>query len=595
MTPEQTSALMREAIGLQEQGQHRQALDLYTRIAASYPNHADVLHNAGLARFHLGELGAAESLLLQALRLRPRFDRARANLVKLWTRMDRAQTLGEVSNDNVWIAALDFDACMALGEFWQQRQEYERSVAALNRALTLDPGSARAQHLFGLALHRLNDPEKGEQYLRAALQLKPESAAVMVDLARCLFSIHMKSKQDSAWSEGRSLVEKALRTAPQDARIQHEMGLVLEAEGEFAQARAAFSQALASAPGYLPALSSLAAISRGDASASLLDELEGALSQASNVPASERSRAYQALGKCYDARGDVDRAFGYFELANRAVATGPAYDRAQRESYVDNLIDTYSQRTIDHYWPRPEGAGRPVFIVGMPRSGTTLLEHMLAGHPRITGAGELPFFTALEQTRRTLHDAAGKPSEQWSERIGLQYRQTLRTQFDAILAAVDPDAHYVIDKMPFNFSQLGMITLLYPEARILHCTRHRLDVGLSCFMESFHESHRWSLTLADIGHFYRQYERLMAHWASVFQGRIHEVSYESLIADRSATLGGVLRFLELDEYDGLADYVSNKRLIRTPSNWQVRQPLYATSVGKWRRYQHHLGPLLGAS
>jgi tetratricopeptide (TPR) repeat protein len=592
MTPDQAAVLMQQAIGLQEQGRHGQALDLYARIVAHYPNHPDVLHNCGLAKSFLGELGAAESFLLRALQLRPKFDRARANLVKLWTRLDRAQTLTEVSGDATWIAALDFDACMALSEFWQQRREYVRSIAVVERAVALDPDNARASHLLGLALCRLNDAERGEPHLRAALRLQPDSPAIKVDLARALFAIHMRSKQEQAWCEGRALVEEALRLAPQSARIRHELGRVLEEDGEFAEAKTAYEAALASAPGYLPALTSLASLCRADASRELLVGLADAVAKDNEFPASELSRAWQALGKCHDALGDVDRAFEYFEKANRAVAGGQNYDRAQRERYVDHIVETYRAEIIKRDWPRPAGPDRPIFIVGMPRSGTTLLEHMLASHPDIQGAGELPFFTSLERTHRALHDENGRPSEQWSERILPQYRQALRAQFDALLSNVDARTRYVIDKMPFNFSQLGMITYVYPDARIIHCTRHRLDVGLSCFVESFHESHAWSLSLSDIGHYYRQYERLMAHWTGLFAERIHTVSYESLVTDRETTLAGVLRFLGVEWSEALAAYADTKRPIRTPSNWQVRQPVYATSLGKWRRYQAHLRPLI---
>jgi tetratricopeptide (TPR) repeat protein len=592
MTPEQAASLMQQAIRLQEQEQPRQALALYAGIIAQYPEHPDVLHNCSLARLAIGELGAAESLLLRAIRLRPKFDRARANLVKLWTRMDRSQTLAEVVSDGAWLGALDFEACMALGEFFQRRREFDRSIVPLQRAVAIDPAGARALHLLGTALYRVNAAEEGEPHLREALRLMPQSPPVMVDLARCLFAVHLRSKNERAWTEGRELIERATALEPTNVRIRHEWGRVLEEEGEFDRAEAAYREALSGSPRYLPALTSLAAIARAAATPDLLVGLEDALSNPADYPPSEVSRAWQALGKCHDAQGHTDKAFGCFEMANRAVSAGRGYDRAGRERYVDNLVATYSAMTVRRCWPAPAPSGRPVFIVGMPRSGTTLLEHMLAAHPQIRGAGELPFFTSLERTHGALHDEEGKPVESWSERLVPEYRRALRKRFDAILGAIDSRARYVTDKMPFNFSQLGMITWACPDARIIHCTRDRLDVGLSCFIESFHETHSWSLSLADIGHYYRQYERLMAHWTVLFQDRIHGVTYESLVADRDETIAGVLQFLGLDWDEAMTSYIGNRRPIRTPSNWQVRQPVYASSVGRWKRYQEHLGPLL---
>jgi tetratricopeptide (TPR) repeat protein len=591
MTPEQASSLMRRAIRLQEQGRSSEAVGLYDGIIEHYPNHPDALHNCGLARLAAGEFGAAERLLLRAIQLRPNFDRARANLVKLWTRMDRAQTLAEITADGVWIAALDLDACMALSEFFLRRREYERCIAPLERAVALDPCGVRARHLLGTALYRLNAAEEGERHLREALRLKPEDASIMIDLARCLFSVHLRSRRNEAWSEGRALIVRALAREPQNARIRHEMGMVLEEEGELDAAKATYAETLARAPEFLPALTSLAAISRASVSPDVLLQLENALSKPGDFPAPEISRAWQALGKCHDALGEPDRAFDCFENANRMAADGRTYDRKRRESYVANLIATYSGEAIARHWPARGKEGKPVFIVGMPRSGTTLLEHMLAGHPQIEGAGELPFFTSLERTRGALHQEDGRPSERWGERIGSEYRQALRAQFDAILAGVDARARYVIDKMPFNFAQLGMVTFVHPEAKILHCIRDGRDVGLSCFIESFHETHAWSLSLPDIGNYERQYERLMAHWAAVFGERIHPVSYEALIADPDAVLDGVLDFLGLERSGEMASYRGQERLIRTPSNWQVRQPIYGTSVGRWKRYESHLDPL----
>lgn len=594
MTPAEADDLMRHALELQARADPRAALELYADLFQHYPNHPEVLQNAGLANLSIGRVGAAEQLLLRALELRPQAPTVRSILIKLWVRMERAQILAEVAADRTWLALLDFDASRLLGESLSDQGHHALARGAWSRAVDLQPTDAGARHKLGSLLLRLNAAEEAEPHLRAALQAAPSDASVHVDLARCLFAMHLRSKRKDRWSEGRRLIEAALQLSPTTAYLHHEMGLIDEQEGRFAEAKAAYRQALALRPRYAAALTSLAAVSRGEASDSLLEELQAAAEALPAAQVAEKSRAYQALGKCFDARGEFDRAFSYFEKANEVLARERIYDREARRRYVDNLIGTYSRDAVEAAWPVRSGEDRPVFIVGMPRSGTTLLEHMLARHPDVEGAGEIPYFTMLERAGRALHDPAGQRSPHWQERLTLAYRNELRAQFDSILSDAGAQARFVTDKMPFNFAQLGMITCLYPGAKIIHCTRDASDIGLSCFIETFGDTHDWSFRLADIGHYYRQYQRLMSHWSSLFGARMFELRYRDLIEQPEATLRSVFDFLGLEWRDEWASYARQSRSIRTPSNWQVRQPLYTSSLGRAAHYRAHLGALCDA-
>jgi tetratricopeptide (TPR) repeat protein len=595
VTPEAASSLMQEALALQERNLHEQALGLYARIVAHYPRHPDASHNLGVACMQTGSFDAAEKHLLRALEARPRFDRARSNLIRLWTRMDRAETLAEIVADLRWISALDGIASLELAEHFHRRREPVRVAVAAKRATDVDPSSGRGRHLFGTALMRLGRAEEAEGYLREAVRLVPHELATTIDLARCLLAIHARSKRPDCWLEARTLLEAALRKMPEDCRIHHELGSIREAEGEFDEARAAFARALQAAPIHLPSLSSLAAVSRTSAPQDLLTRLENALSSDNGYSAAENCRGWQALGKCRDAGGEYVRAFACFERANFLAAGDRTYDRTHRERYSRSLVESYSRFAASPGWPYSGTAERPLFVVGMPRSGTTLLEYLLARHPQIEAAGEVNYFIELERTGQALHTSDGEPCEGWEERLHTGHRSRLRAGFDAILDRVSGTARYVIDKMPFNFWQLGMISCLYPGARIIHCRRDRRDVGLSCFMESFSDSHDWSWRLADIDHYQRQYQDVMRGWERLFGHRIHSLDYERLITDRESQLRELLRFLDLEWSDEVLSDERQRRSIRTPSNWQVRQPLYRTSIGRWRNYAEQLAPAFGAS
>ena len=592
ITADQASQVMRQAIALQEQDKHREAFELYSVISESFPNHPDVLHNSGLAKLALGEFDAAERLLLSALKLRPRFDKARSNLVKLWTRMDREATLSEIATDAAWISALDFDAGLALGRHFYNRGEHYKSCIVLQRCVEVRPADAPARRLLGVTLDRLHRVDEAEVHLREALKLAPENPVILADLSHCMFSKHMKSRRPEYLTEGRSLIEHAVRLAPGNAHVRHQMGLTHEEDGDFEKAMQSYAEALSITPDYLPALTSLAAASRSAISQGLLDDLESALEKGKGrFPASEQSRAHQVLGKCRDARGEFDRAFEHFRRSNMLAPNPLPYDRRRQEAYAGNLMETYSSRNIGHEVPADAEICRPVFVVGMPRSGTTLLEHMLSSHPEIAGAGELGFFSSLELAGKSLHARDGKRCPDWEERVSHHNLERLRSEYAALIDTVDTNSRYVIDKMPFNFWHIGVILSVFPDARIIHCTRDRYDVCLSCYIESFSEFHGWSLDLADTGHYWRQYELIMAHWRDLFGKSILEIQYEKVVEDHRQVIRDALDFLNLSWDDSVASYNASNRSIQTPSNWQVRQPLYRSSVGRWRNYRQYLGPL----
>ncbi|MBL4836780.1 MAG: sulfotransferase [Kordiimonadaceae bacterium] len=595
MTPEKASALMQDAIKLQQQGQHQQALDIYEEMRRHYPKHPDLLHNLALAYAFVGQPAVAERLFLRVLELAPKLTQARSNLVKLWTKMDRLQTLREIAHDEYWVLALDEASGAALGAYFFAREDYSDAIPALLKSIDIAPKRADLQHMLGRALYRSNYAEDAESHFRSALMLEPQDPRIMIELAQCLFSIYLRFKNKKCLIERRELVEKAILLAPDDVHIRHELGLIYEEDGDFEKAKDFFREVLSSAPDFLPSLTHLASVSRADAPEALLAELEGALEKESSFSYQERCRAYQALGKCYDVKRNYDKAFECFQSGNEIAAEIFSFNQSDHENYIQNLMDTYSSDAIEQFWPKATAPDKPIFIVGMPRSGTTLLEYMLSGHPEIEGAGEVPFFIGRERLGKSFHTTDGKPGFDWTEKSLSEASSDLRNRFDAILDEVDASVAHVVDKMPFNFTQLGAMAHVYPGAKIIHCKRNKLDVCLSCFSESFSDGHTWSLRLKDIAFYYAQYEKLMEHWKQVFGCQIYDLEYGNLVENPEATLQDIARFLDIDWSDELLSYAAKKRSIRTPSNWQVRQPIYKTSQERWRHYEQHLGPLLNES
>jgi len=249
------------------------------------------------------------------------------------------------------------------------------------------------------------------------------------------------------------------------------------------------------------------------------------------------------------------------------------------------------------FFARTDRAGSqselPVFIVGMPRSGTTLVEQILASHPMVHGAGELDYMRRIMQTlperlgvQRPIPECAANIDTALAERIAEEHLQHLREHSASALR--------ITDKTPSNFLRLGLIALLFPKARIIHCQRDPLDTCLSCYFLRFGQGQAFAYDLDDLGRYYRDCARLMEHWRRVLPSPLLEVPYEALVADQEGWSRRLIAFLGLDWDDRCLAFYRSERQVKTASVWQVRQPVYASSIGRWRRYAKHLGPLFAA-
>lgn len=301
----------------------------------------------------------------------------------------------------------------------------------------------------------------------------------------------------------------------------------------------------------------------------------------------EQISLHYMLGSLYDKQGDYDNAFEHYQHANSAL-TGKC-DRARLARMVDNLIDDFSVESIEQMPASGCDDERLVFIVGMPRSSTSLVEQILASHPQIYGAGELNDIKSLAGTLVTA-------SQQQNIKVFSNAKTgklvELAGQYLNSLEKNCGDAARVTDKMPANFLWLGFIKQLFPKARIIHCNRDPRDTCLSIYFQQFTKSHDYANSLEDIAFYYRQYERLMYHWQSSVKLPVLNVYYKELVADAETITRQMIEYLELPWDDRCLAYHESKRTTATASWDQVRQPIYTKSLARWRRYQKHLSPLL---
>ena len=367
------------------------------------------------------------------------------------------------------------------------------------------------------------------------------------------------------------------------------LGNLYEDRGDGEGAIAAYRSALAIDPANARGLARLAGLTQNGAEDDpVIGELQRALA-APAVPAEDRAELGFALGHALDAAGRFDEAFAAFTAANRASREsapppGIIYDRAAHERLIDRIIAAFPQPAAAEESAAEAG---PIFICGMFRSGSTLVEQILASHSQVKAGGELEIIPAMvERELQPYPEAVAGLDRDRVERLRRLYLEQLR--------AVFPDAAHVTDKRPDNFLHIGLIKTIFPAARIVHTRRNPIDNMLSIYFLHFQHSVEYGLDLADIAHWYRQYVRLMDHWRRLYGEDILDVAYDSLVRDPEAEIARILQFCGLVWEDSCLSFHENRGIVKTASVWQVRKPLYQRSSGRWRNYRAHLGDLVAA-
>jgi len=468
-----------------------------------------------------------------------------------------------------------------LGIVKLQQQAYQAAVGFLQRALAIDPTHSDALNNIIAAFSGSRELGKAKIYLQRLMQVKPFSAQVYVKAANISLALN---ELEQAIRCGR----KAVKLAPHQTAARLSLADSLEASGRFKQAKFQYLTLLAREPDQVIALSKMLSL-RGTHIDEQHERQAQQLLKSNELKDSERARIHLGLAKYYDHRQKYDRAFEHLQAGNAVKFRKHSFDSNLFTQAVDLLISTF---TLEYFPSVPIlgiRSSRPVFIVGMPRSGTTLVEQVLASHSQIAAGGELSTITnfAAQMTRSGVA-YPGRVRELDANAI-----EQMAQQYLDKLATISRGEALVTDKMPFNYMHLGLIVTLFPNARIIHCRRDALDTCLSCYFTTFSEYLQFASRLETLGRYYLDYRRLMAHWGRVLPVPMLEVEYERLVDNTEETIRGILSFCGVEWESGCMQFYRTERGIRTPSRWQVRQPIYGSSVGRWRNYEQHLGPLRG--
>lgn len=551
IAPDFAAALNNLANIWRERGDHDKALDLYRKAAAANPRYLEPLNNLGALLLEEDRIDEAEAILQQALRLNPNYPESICNMGGVHLAREANEQALEHYRRALAMRPVYVEAQMGLAKTLQALENLNDAELAAIRALQFDESNPKAHALLAGIHTEMSKPEQAEAEYERALQLKPDSNEALLGLG------HLCT-ENGQLERARALFQRALSLKPDNiaARIQLVQNDKVQAD---------------------------------DANFAALREEEKKLDGLSDT---RRLSLHFALGKCYDDTGDYDRAFEHYLAGCKLKRARFDYDPDAAAAQFAELRQIFSKDYIDRLRGSGDPSAQPIFVLGMPRSGTTLTEQIIASHPDVYGAGELPDLLRIAH-RRTHPEVNTFPAN-----LGHLDAATLTAWAQEYLAGLTqraPQAKHITDKMPANFFAVPLIHLMLPNAKIIHVNRNPVDTCVSCFTRLFHRKQEHTYDLAELGRYYADYARLMAHWRSVLPvGAFYDVQYEAIVADQEGEARKLLAYCGLAWHDACLDFHKTERQVRTASVVQVRQPIYTSSVERWRKYEKHLGPLLDA-
>jgi len=567
-----------------QSGRHAAAIDLIGQ-AIGLRDDVPVYHNnLGVALGELGRFGEAAAHYQRALTLKPDYAEAHNNLgiaLKEQGKLDEAIAHYQHA---VALKPGYAEAHNNLGNGLKQQGKLNEAMAHYQRALALKPDYAEAHNNLGIALEEQGKLDEAIAHYKRAVAVKPGSADIHNNLGNVF-------KQQGKYGEAIAHYQRAIALKPDYAEAHNNLGIALKEQGQFDEAQRASERALQLAPRnglYYRQLFDGMRVVAGDRGLAAAEKLAEDMA---SLPVGDQKELHFALGKAYADLKQRERSFRHFLEGNALKRREFVYDEPGMLGFLDRVRAVFTAELMHSKRDLGNPSMVPIFIVGMPRSGTTLVEQILASHPEVFGAGELTEFSKAVTSLGMSNGALSYP-EAVPALSAEELRQLGASYLDAVVAAA-PVAERITDKMPGNFSFVGLIHLALPNARIIHMRRDPIDTCLSCFSLLFTGDLPYGYDLGELGRFYRAYQTLMEHWRQVLPaGVMLEIRYEEVVADIERQARQIVAYCGLEWDDACLAFYKTQRPIQTASATQVRQPIYRTSVGRWKRYQHFLQPLI---
>ncbi len=549
-TPEFAEAHFNLGNALREQRKFEEAMASYQRAVQITPDYAEAHSNLGNVLKVQGKIEEAIASYRRALQIKPNYA----------------------------------DACNNLGGVLAVQGKLDEAVVTYRQALQIKPDYAEAHHNLGNTLVRQEKPEEAVASFQRALQISPDYVEAYSSLGNTL-------KDQGKLDKAVGVYQRALQIKPDYAQGHYNLGIALKEQGKLDEAATSYERALQIKPDYALAHFSLSQIKKFARDDPRIQPMKNLLSDDSK-PDKDRILYNFVLGTAYDELGEYDLAFRHFSEGNQLKRQMIEYDPGDRAGYVSALVDFYTAEMFTTLGDSMAvDSETPIFIVGMPRSGTTLVEQILASHADVFGAGELRNVSELIPRLASL-STGDKDYPYCMQNLPTGAVRELAREYIEMLRQMAPGKKHITDKMPGNFFSLGLIALLWPNSKIIHCRRDPLAIGFSCYRRYFWEGQLFSWDLAEIGHYWRQYDRLWRHWRQVLPVPVLALPYEQLVENSEEEIHRILDHCGLPWDDNCLQSHRTGRRVQT--TMEVRRPIYREALDHWRHYEHHLEPLIKA-
>ena len=542
--------LFEDAYNLLRDAKFDDAEENLKKILELDDNHADALYLMGMLRLQTGYVDNALTFLNRAISANPQ----KANYY----------------NDTALV--------------YQQAGMLENALKFFNKAIDLEPYN----HLFhfnigNLYLNTGNQKQAVESYSKA-IAANHEFADAYNNMGQALHQLQEVGSAEHAYRE-------AIRFNNTIASAHNNLGTLLQDKGDFEGAMDAYSRALECDPDFVMAASNIAYLKKCKSPDDEIIQLLNKLIKQDDLDIEDKIIVSFALGKLYDECHEYDKAFKNYENGNQLAGKELGFDKNFFDDICYALEKGFNVEFFNNLEISGSNSDMPVFIVGMPRSGTSLVEQIISSHTRVTGAGELDYFNQVSGINRN-------DQEHSRERVNFfigadkSYLSKVANTYLQELESYALKGHrYVVDKMPYNFFNLGFISLVFPNARIIYCKRDPFDTCLSIYFQYFQGFHNYSFSLENIAYVYNLHIDLMSHWKQSIGNPVLTVQYEEIINSPEMTCKNLIDFLGLTWEDECLDFYNSNRPVFTRSNVQVRQPIYQTSINRWKNYENQIESL----
>ena len=468
-----------------------------------------------------------------------------------------------------------------LCELYRRLGSLEKAVASGQRATILKEDDIDAHYNLGLALADSGLMQEAADSYHRALALNPKHGLSWNNLGAALEKLGNESAAEEAYS-------RAVQLDQRHHEAQNNLGAIYSVQGKLDEARTCFEKAIEATPGFISPhynLSSLKVYDKDDPHLKLLEEM--ALTTGANQSLDERIRLSFALGKAREDVGSHDTAFVAYENGNRLKHNRLSMDERKADGNLAKIMEVFDQPFFEARTKPALSDRTPVFIVGLPRSGTTLIEQILASHPEVYGGGELSELREVLATPSGV--TAGRTFIEYAADLSPVEFETLGHEYLERVWALSPRSRFITDKMPANYFFIGMIHLIFPDAKIIHSVRDPIDSCFSCYARLFNETMEFAYDLGTLGRYAVRYLRLMWHWHEVLPAdTVLDVRYEDIVDDVERQARRMLDYIGLPWSDECLKFYKNKRLVKTASIAQVRKPIYRSSVGRAKNFEKRL-------